>query len=145
MKKKRLAEILSIIREKDIENQETLIAELRGRGHFVTQATVSRDINELKLEKTLSDEGVCRYAVQKKAKNVKFSGLFATGVTGIDRALNTVVIKCHPGMANAVCAMLDIMDIPAVAGTIAGDDTIFVLARTESDASELAEKFKRLI
>ncbi|MDR0196770.1 MAG: hypothetical protein LBI36_00925 [Oscillospiraceae bacterium] len=145
MKKKRLAEILSIIREKDIKDQNELIIELHKRGYSVTQATVSRDISELKLEKSPSEDGVNRYSVAKKVQTVKISGLFNQGVTGIDFALNTVVIKCHPGLANAVCAALDLMEIPSVAGTIAGDDTIFVLARTEQDAVKLAEKFGRLI
>ncbi|MCL2633907.1 MAG: hypothetical protein FWD34_05260 [Oscillospiraceae bacterium] len=145
MKKQRLQLILDIIREKDIENQDMLTEELQKRGILVTQATVSRDINELKLIKSPTDEGVNRYIVPKQVKNMKFSGIFTQAVKHIDFAMNTVVIKCHPGMAGAVCTALDLMEVGSIVGTIAGDDTIFAVTRSERDAMDLAGKLRRFM
>jgi len=145
VKKKRHHEILDIIREKDIENQDMLIRELKLRSIVVTQATVSRDINQLRLGKALSDEGVYRYTVPEQVKNAKFTGVFAGAVKTINVAMNTVVIKTFSGMASAVCAALDLNDIPLIVGTIAGDDTIFAMTRSEKDASELTVKLRKLL
>jgi transcriptional regulator of arginine metabolism len=145
MKKKRHSEILAIVKEQDIENQDMLIAQLRKRGIVVTQATVSRDITQLGLGKALSDGGVYRYALPEQLKNVKFTGLFSQAVRSIDRAMNTVVVKTYSGMATAVCAALDMKDIASIAGTIAGDDTIFALTRSEKDAADLVERLRKLI
>ena len=140
MRKKRLAAILQIIRENEIENQDMLIAELKKRGFEVTQATVSRDINELELEKSLSENGVSRYAKKNSSKSPNSGGVFPQAVTSVDYALNTVVLKCRPGWAGAACDAFDRMAFPQAIGTIAGDDTVFILARTEKDAKNLHEK-----
>jgi len=144
-KKKRHQEILAIIRENEIINQEKLIEQLGIRGFVVTQATVSRDMNQLGLGKALSDDGVYRYVFPEKLKNIKFTGLFSQAVKSIDAAMNIVVIKTYGGMASAVCIALDLKDIPQIAGTIAGDDTIFVAARTEAGAKELVDKLRKLL
>ena len=145
MRKKRLAEILKIIRENEIENQEALITELRKSGFEVTQATVSRDINELGLEKNISENGVSRYVKKSEARSPKSAAMFSQAVGSVDFALNTVVLKCSPGWAGAACNAFDGMDYQNVVGTIAGDDTVFILTRTEKDAKELYEKIFALL
>lgn len=144
-RKKRLAEILAIIREKEIESQEALVRELKKRGFDVTQATVSRDMSELRLEKNLSENGVNCYTLPRSTKNIKLSGIFAQAVVSVDSGLNTVVLKCHPGLASAACAALDVMNLAGVVGTLAGEDTIFILARTVEDAARVREKLTVLI
>lgn len=144
-KKKRHQEILDIVKTMEIANQDELIAELKKRGIIVTQATVSRDVTMLGLGKAVSDEGVYRYVVPERIKNAKFAGLFAGAVKSIDIAMNTVVIKTFSGMASAVCIALELKDFPLIVGTIAGDDTIFVLTRSENNAQELLEKLRKLL
>lgn len=145
MKKKRQSEILRIIATNEVETQEMLLDLLRQRGYNVTQATVSRDINELNIEKTVSETGVTCYARANKVHNVRFQNIISEAVVDIDYAMNIVSVKCHAGLANAACAGLDIMNLSYVVGTIAGDDTIFVLTRTEQDAKLLCTRLKELI
>ena len=145
MRKKRLQEILDIVKVMEITSQEMLAEELRKRGITVTQSTLSRDISQLQLTKELSDNGVNCYAVPERARVVKLSGMFAQAVKSIDAATNIVVIKTYAGMASAVCSSLDLKDIPLIVGTIAGDDTIFAAARNEKDAEELTVKLRKLL
>ena len=145
MKRQRHAEILAIISEYEIENQETLRSMLNERGYKVTQATVSRDINELALEKALSENGVSCYMRARHANKRHFENFFSQSVTHIDCAGNIVCVKCHSGLANAACATFDTMNIESVVGTISGDDTIFILVRTENDARRLAMMLKGMI
>ena len=142
MKKKRQAEILNIIREMPIENQEMLIAALAERGSSVTQATVSRDINELRLEKNINDDGINCYS--KIYDSNKFGNIFQQSVVSVNYAMNIVCLKCHSGLANAACAAFDGLNTGGVVGTIAGDDTVFILMKTENDAKELYEKFRNM-
>lgn len=142
MKKKRQAEILSIIRESPIENQDMLIKALSERGYSVTQATVSRDINELNLEKNINEDGINCYA--KVSDSSRFGNIFQQSVIKVNYAMNIVCLKCHSGLANAACAAFDGMNPNYVIGTIAGDDTVFILMRTENDARELCEKLKTM-
>ncbi|MDR2557957.1 MAG: hypothetical protein LBC86_00200 [Oscillospiraceae bacterium] len=144
MRKKRLNAILSVIRENEIENQEMLLAELRKLGFEATQATVSRDIKHLRLEK-ISADGVSRYVREDAAKNPMTAGIFKQAVTSADYALNTVVLKCHAGWAGGACSAFDKMNFPHIVGTIAGDDTVFILTRTEKDAEELFEKISEML
>ena len=118
---------------------------LKQKGYDVTQATVSRDINELNIEKTVSSNGVNCYAKAEKVHTVKFHNIISEAVVNIDYAMNIVSIKCHSGLANAACAGLDMMNLSYVVGTIAGDDTIFVLTRTEGDARMLTRHLKELL
>lgn len=145
MKKKRQSEILSIISEFEIENQDMLLDMLKERGYAVTQATVSRDINELNLEKTVSPSGVNCYMRAQRANAVHFKSIFSQSVTNIDCAGNIVCVKCYSGLANAACATLDLMNVDFIVGTISGDDTFFVLVRTEADAKKLTEQLKEMI
>ncbi len=143
MKNKRQYKILDIIKKHDVETQEALQSLLAEQGYNVTQATVSRDIKELKLVKKAGENGVYRYEAPDESKSRE--NIFIGTVNGVDYAMNTVVIKCYIGMAQAACAALDTMNYDNIVGTIAGDDTIFVLMRTERDARQLVENIKALI
>lgn len=148
MKEKRHSKILEIITRNSVETQEELQHMLSECGCNVTQATVSRDIRELKLVKILDDDNNYRYVPADKTSSedkMRFEGMFRSAVTVVDYALNTVVIKCHTGMAQAVCASLDKMEYSDVVGTIAGDDTIFVLLRSETSAKKFAETIQRAV
>ena len=146
MKTKRQNMILKLVSEKNIATQEELQQELRSRGFDVTQATVSRDIKELALIKTSDSSGQYKYAVPalKRSSMVQKDSAILTilsdGVISVDFAMNIVVVKCHVGMAQAVCAKLDNTGLDNVVGTIAGDDTIFILMRSEKDASRLVKE-----
>ena len=143
MKNKRQYKILDIIKMHDVETQEMLQNLLSDYGFNVTQATVSRDIKELKLIKKINKNGIYRYAAP--SENFFKQNLFKDTVTDIEFAVNTVVVKCHTGMAQAACAALDSMDYNGIVGTIAGDDTIFILMRSEADARKLVKTFKELV
>lgn len=143
MKKKRQDEILAILKEQPVENQEMLIKALAKRGYNVTQATVSRDINELNIEKSINKDGInCYSQVTRSTKS--FDTIFQQAIVSVDHAMNIVCIKCHSGLANAACAAFDVMNPECVVGTIAGDDTVFILVRTEADAKNLCEKLKKM-
>lgn len=143
MKNKRQYKILDIIKLHDVETQEMLQKLLMQYGFNVTQATVSRDIKELKLVKKSGKNGNYRYEVPDE--NNSKQSFFVEAVKNVDYALNTVVLKCHNGMAQAACAALDSMEYKNIVGTIAGDDTIFVLMRTENDAVHLVKNFRKMI
>ena len=149
MKGTRQAEILQIISEQEVETQEQLLEELKKRGIFSTQATISRDIKELRLIKTQAPDGGYRYTTNAKNDMVdmsfKFHAIFAESVNSIDYAGNTIVIKCYHGMANAACAALDSIEWKGVVGTLAGDDTIFILMRDEASATEFVSQLKKLM
>lgn len=125
--------ILKLIQNNEISTQEMLRDLLEQNGFSVTQATISRDIRQLKLRKQRTATGqncyVCTPAVQTAPSN-----LLTDVVLRLDYALNTVVITCHPGSAQAACAVLDHMQLPEIVGTIAGDDTIFIMTRSEANA-----------
>jgi transcriptional regulator of arginine metabolism len=144
MRKKRFGAILSVIREHEIENQEMLLAELKKLGFETTQATISRDIKELRLVK-INDDGVNRYVREDAAKNPMTTDIFKQAVISADYAGNTVVLKCEPGWAGGACSAFDRMGFSRIVGTIAGDDTVFVLVRTEKDAKELFEKVSEML
>ena len=148
MKTGRHTRILDIITEHPIETQDELLTRLREEGFKATQATISRDIKDLRLVKTLGSDGKYRYVSASRSSTdirTNFSNLFSTSVNSIDVAQNLVVIKTLSGMAQAVCAALDSADYPSVVGTIAGDDTIFIACRTADLAVSLTEELKKLI
>ena len=148
MKKRRQAKIIELITQNEIETQEELQDMLNSFGFEVTQATISRDIKELRLVKELSSKGRYIYSTGKKnADNIahRVGGIFNETIISIDFAMNIIVIKCFAGMANAACAAIDSMNHGEILGTIAGDDTIFVLTRTESDARMLARHLKEML
>ncbi len=148
MKTKRHSKILELISERDINTQEELLAYLKAAGFDVTQATVSRDIKELRLVKTMVSDGKYRYAPSVSDSNADIGtkyAVFNQSTKSVDCAGNMVVVKCFTGMANAACAVLDAMNHEGVVGTLAGDDTIFVLMRDEKSATTLVGKIKELI
>ena len=149
MKSKRHAKILELIAEFEIDTQEDLLGRLNENGFKVTQATVSRDIKELRLIKVQSAGGGYRYSPNSSRDNVdmsfKFHAVFSEAVNVIDYAENMVVIKCYVGMANAACAAMDSIRWEGVVGTIAGDDTIFCVMRTKSDAVAFADQLTKLL
>lgn len=139
--------ILSLISEYDISTQEQLTQKLTECGFEVTQATVSRDIKAMNLVKIQDSNGQYKYsAVKDDSKaSTKYDAILAHSVTGVDYAMNITVVHCHAGMANAACASLDALDFNKSVGTIAGDDTIFILNRTEEAAKELADTIRSVI
>ena len=148
MKTKRHAKILEIIHQKSVETQEDLLLLLREDGYNVTQATVSRDIKELRLIKALGPDGRYRYStVRLENENIssKFHSLFADTVLHIDYAGNLVVVKCLSGMAQAAGAAIDAMELEETLGSIAGDDTRIAVTRNEDSARHIAEKIIAMI
>ena len=141
MKTERQDLILSIIKNEEIETQEILRERLCEAGFDVTQATVSRDISELGLIKGMSVNGVSSYTIPQKALT-DFDEIFRQAVLRFECVGNFVVIKCKTGLANAACASLDSMEIDGIAGTVAGDDTIFTLFREEKSAVDFGKKLK---
>ena len=147
MKVKRQSKILELIRENDIETQEMLAALLNKAGFNVTQATVSRDIRELKLTKATMQSGKQKYVATAKESSFvteRLNRVFRDGIVSIDYAQNIVVIKTLVGMAMAVAAALDSMENSEIMGTIAGDDTIFCVVKNESKAVKLTENLKAI-
>lgn len=146
-KNKRQEKILQIISESNISTQDQLTQKLNDCGFEVTQATVSRDIKALNLIKTQSGEGLYKYAMVKddSKSGTKYGAILSHSITSIDYAMNITVVHCHAGMANAACASIDALDFNHSVGTIAGDDTIFILNRTEEAAKELSETLKSII
>lgn len=148
MKKNRHDAILALIEKEDIGTQEELMLKLNEMGYKVTQATVSRDIKFLKLVKTPAKSGQYKYTyVKSETENIsdKYHSILSHSVTGVDYAMNTVVIKCYSGMANAAAAALDNLVSDKIVGTLAGDDTIFVLCRTEEAAASFKTIVEKLI
>ena len=148
MKTRRHSKILELIQKHDIETQEELLGLLKNDGFDVTQATVSRDIKELRLIKTLSNDGRYKYSTCKTENtdfSTKFYSLFADSVYSVDYAGNIVALKSMSGMAQAVCASMDAMHWEGVVGTLAGEDTIFILVRNEERAVSLTTEFKNLL
>lgn len=155
MKSLRHEKILEIIAKYDVETQEELTEYLKNEGFAVTQATVSRDIKALRLIKVAagSDGGVdnrYKYSVNTSKDEVdsalgaKFKAILGHAIVSCDYAGNLVVMKTYAGMAQASAAAIDSMSIDNVLGTIAGDDTILVVVRTEDEAEELVKKIEKL-
>jgi len=139
--------ILRIISENNIETQEELVEMLKKRSVPVTQATVSRDIKELKLSKLLSHNGKYRYADlagTEQGQSGNLRTVFAEGYIRADYSGNIVVIKTLVGMADACALAIDSMQRPEVVGTLAGDDTIMVVTRSLADSGKLIRKFEEI-
>ena len=147
MKKNRHEAILSLIAQQDIGTQEELMQNINELGYKVTQATVSRDIKYLKLIKTPVASGQYKYSyVNNEAEDFsgKYYSILSHSVTSVDYAGNMAVVKCYAGMANAACAAMDNLEIENIVGTLAGDDTIFVLCRDERSAGEFKEYIEKV-
>lgn len=148
MKLRRHEAIIDLVNNQDINTQEELMENLQKQGFKVTQATVSRDIKELRIFKALGKDGKYRYSTGGRNaldKTSGFESLFASSVEEVDSAENIVVIKTMTGMAQAVCMSLDNIDFENIVGTIASDDTIFVLCRNLKATEEMLNKFRKLI
>ncbi len=147
MKKNRHEAILSLISREDIGTQEELMQKLNDLGYKVTQATVSRDIKSLKLIKTPVSSGQYKYSyVNSETEDFsgKYYSILSHSVTSVDYAGNMAVVKCYAGMANAACAAMDNLEIENIVGTLAGDDTIFVLCRNEESAQEFKNHIEKI-
>ena len=148
MKVKRQAKILELILQSAVDTQEELQRQLRDAGFHVTQATVSRDIKEMRLVKRLGTDGRYRYVVERHEGvqiSSKFHSLFADTVVSVNFAENIVVVKCLNGMAGAVCAAMDSLHWTGVIGTLAGDDTFIVITTDATQAAALTEELKKLL
>ena len=149
MKTSRQSKILDIIRTKDIETQNQLIEALEAAGFKSTQATVSRDIRELRLVKEMTIDGGYRYTLPSaesiSGNNDKLRTIFRESIVSIDYAGNLVILKTLAGMASAACSAIDSMEISSIIGTIAGDDTIFLAVREVSTAEMLTKKMKEML
>lgn len=148
MKRARQAEILKIIQSVDVETQEQLLDELKSRGFASTQATISRDIKELRLVKEMSGGGY-RYVVSERKgmvdSDVRLRNIFKEGVVSVDLAQNIVVVRTMPGLASAACSAMDSMDIPGMVGSLAGDDTGILIMRDNASAEQFNREVHKLL
>ena len=148
MKDKRHKKILELIDNFNIETQDDLLNMLKECGLNVTQATVSRDIKDLRLVKTIDNTGKYKYTLDVNLSNsVTYNSLkgFSYSIKSIDSSGNMVVIKTLSGMAQAVCANIDSMDVYNMLGTIAGDDTIFILMRDQESLNKFIAETRKLL
>lgn len=144
-KVRRQRAILALISEKSVETQEELVSELRRQGFDVTQATVSRDIKELKLVKVQNGDTSSYASVEGDRGEMdlqKYKNIIRDTVVSVDCAMNIMVVKCHVGMGNAACVALDMIVKHPPVGTIAGDDTVFVAFKTVQEAEKAANELK---
>ena len=149
MKNVRQSEILKIVQSKDVETQEQLLEELKARGFTTTQATISRDIKDLRLVKELTGTGGYRYAQSdRKASSTldaRLRNIFKEGVISVDVAQNIVVVRTMPGLASAACSALDAMAIAGMVGSLAGDDTGILIMRDNTSAQQFCGEVHKLL
>ena len=149
MKNDRQAMILEIIAQENIETQEQLLTHLQARGVRCTQATISRDIKQMHLIKQPAGQGVYKYAVSDNRTRLNFAEklrtIFRESITSIAYAQNIVVIKTMPGLASAACSALDNMELSYMVGSLAGDDTAFLLMKDTESAETFCEEIKEML
>ncbi len=149
MKAQRQAKIIEIVSTRDVETQEQLLEALQDAGFYSTQATISRDIKELRIVKELTKFGTYRYRTANTEVTGSFSArlnsIFRECVTGFDYAQNIVVVHTIPGLANGAASALDTMNLGVVLGTIAGDDTVFVVMRDSNAAAAFCGEIKNIL
>ena len=149
MKNSRQTMILEIISQENIETQEQLLNRLQERGITSTQATISRDIKQMHLIKEPVGQGVYKYAVSGNRTKLNFAEklrtIFRESITSIDYAKNIVVLKTMPGLDSAACSALDNMELSYMVGSLAGDDTAFLLMRDEESAIAFCEELKGML
>lgn len=149
MKTQRQAKIVEIISNSNVETQEQLLAALQEAGFRSTQATISRDIKELRIIKELTNLGTYRYTTATKEMPGTFSArlntIFRECVTSLDYAQNIIVIHTLPGLANAAASALDAMNMSVVLGTLAGDDTVMVVMRDTNSAAAFCGEIRGLM
>ena len=148
MKTNRQTKMLELIKKHDIETQEELSDYLQKEGYQVTQATVSRDIRELKLTKVAMSNGRQKYADLTEANedlSEKYTRVFRDAFVSMDMAQNILVIKTVSGMAMAVAAAIDAMHLHEIVGCIAGDDTIMCAVRSVDDTIAVMSRLRKLV
>ncbi len=148
MKSDRQKEIMRIIRNNSIETQDDLILHLNQSGYIVTQATISRDIRELNITKSLNSEGRYAYSMPKDDSldhHAVYGDTITRSVRSINFACNTVVLKTYPGLANAVAAGIDSGKYDEVLGCVAGDDTIIVVTKNDESAKSFSEQIAKSV
>jgi transcriptional regulator of arginine metabolism len=148
MKYARHSKILELIQNHEVETQQELAELLKKNGFDVTQATVSRDIKELRLLKILTKSGKYKYAASNENDQIvsdRFLKLFKDSVLSIDSAGNMVVVKTLVGAANAAAAAIDALNLENIVGSLAGDDTIFLLVNQEENVSKIKDVFKKIM
>ena len=149
MKSQRQAKILEIISNKNVETQEQLLAELQAAGFRGTQATISRDIKDLRIVKELTSIGTYRYTTSSNELNSTFSArlntIFRECVVSFDYAQNIIVIRTLPGLANAAASAIDAMNMSTVVGSLAGDDTVMIVMRDMNAAAAFCGEIKSLL
>ena len=149
MKKNRQEKLLELITRYEIDTQDELIELLRDNGYDVTQATVSRDIRELKISKMTTGKGTYRYVLPKQeiegGAGMKFSTTLIDSIVSVDHACNIVVLKTYSGLAGAVAVGIDGMNMHQVLGCVAGDDTIMIVSRDEECATVIADRIRALM
>ncbi len=149
MKKNRQEKMLELISRYEIDTQDELIARLRENGYEVTQATVSRDIRELKIAKMTTGKGTYRYVLPRQLDNsnkgMKLSAALVDSITHVDHACNIVVLRTYPGLANAVAVGIDSMNLQQILGCVAGDDAIMIVTRDEECAADLSDRLQELL
>ena len=140
--------ILELVEKNEIETQEELVRKLNENGFNVTQATVSRDIKELKLVKSLTETGVYKYAPSEPARGENidlYIKMFRDTVKSMEQAMNLIVIHTIAGSANVAAETIDKLGISEIAGTLAGDNTIFVATRDEKSAADILKRFRQML
>ena len=149
MKSQRQAKILEIIANKSIETQEQLLSELQAEGFRGTQATISRDIKELRIVKELTSLGTYRYTISTSDIGSSFSArlntIFRECVISFDYAQNIIVVRTLPGLASAAGSAIDAMNLHSIVGTLAGDDTVMVVMRDNNAAALFCGEIRSLI
>lgn len=149
MKSQRQAKILEIISNKNVETQEQLLIELQNEGFRGTQATISRDIKELRIVKELTSLGTYRYTTSSSELTGSFSSrmntIFRECVVSFDYAQNIIIIRTLPGLASAAASAIDAMNMSAVVGSLAGDDTVMVVMRDMNAAASFCGEIRNLL
>ena len=148
MKRNRQEKMLELISRYEIDTQDELIARLRDCGFEVTQATVSRDIRELKISKMMTGKGAYRYVLPKQTASgsgQKFSTALIDSIVSVESACNIVVIKTYPGLANAVAVGIDNLNFSQILGCVAGDDTIMIATRDYESADMICNRLHELL
>lgn len=141
----RQTKILELISKREVETQEELAEGLKAMGIDVTQATISRDIKELRLVKVMSKSGKYKYATigqSQEGITDRLYKIFENSVVSIDNAMNIIVLKTIPGAAQICASAIDYMGVDDIVGTLAGDDTVFVAIRTMENIEKVLEEFK---
>ncbi len=149
MKNQRQSKIMEIISNRNVETQEQLLQELQNAGFRSTQATISRDIKELRIVKELTSFGTYRYSASTSEVSGTFSSklntIFRECITSFDYAQNIIVVRTLPGLASAAASAVDAMNLSVVVGSIAGDDTVFIVMRDNNAAAAFCGEIRNLL